>query len=131
VDGITNPDQSKATDRSAGFEWLAKAQKFKYFKLLNEQPVHNQQQSPRVSRARAIVTHLKTTAKKISILYVNIGGRWMPRNLYYFFAFTAFVIGKYVCNVIKFNNIRFSHLKSPVLNKNNLIMVQCLLNGVT
>lgn len=47
----------------------------------------------------------------------------MPRNFYYFFAFTALVIGKYMCNVIKFNNVRFGHLKSPIFNKNNLIMV--------
>jgi len=62
VDGITNPGQSKAIERSAGFEWLAKAQKFKYSKPLNEQPVHNWQQSQQVSRAHAIMTHLKTTA---------------------------------------------------------------------
>jgi len=41
VDDIMNRGQRKAIDRKAGFEWLAKAQKFKYPKPLNEQHVHN------------------------------------------------------------------------------------------
>jgi hypothetical protein len=43
----------------------------------------------------------------------------MPRNFYYLFSFTVFVIVKYMCNAIKFNNIRFSHFGSPVFNNNN------------